>query len=56
MNLLNQLLEGLPEELERHDEPAWRRWICVLDNSCAEHTSLTASLPSLPCELIGALW
>ncbi len=56
MKLLNQLLDGLPEELERHDEPAWRRWICVLDHSCAEHTSLTASLPSLPCELIGAWW
>jgi hypothetical protein len=26
----------------------WRRWICVLDRSCAKHTSLTASLPSLP--------
>ena len=28
---------------------AWLRWICVLDRSCAEHTTLTASLPSLPC-------
>jgi hypothetical protein len=56
MNLLNQLLDGLPEELERHDEPAWWRWICVLLRSCAEHTSLGASLPSLPCELIGVWW
>jgi hypothetical protein len=54
MNLLNDLLDQLPEELERHDERAWRRWICVLDRSCAEHTSLTASWPSLPCTLIGA--
>jgi hypothetical protein len=26
----------------------WRRWIGILGHSCAEHTSLTASLPSLP--------
>ncbi len=65
MNLLNELLEELPEDLERQvfthaswterrDEHAWRRWICVLPRSCAEHTSLGASLPSLPCALIGA--
>jgi hypothetical protein len=40
MKLLNELLEDLPEELERQvithaswserDEPAWRRWIGVL--------------------------
>jgi hypothetical protein len=26
----------------------WRRWIGVLPRLCAEHTSLSASLPSLP--------
>jgi hypothetical protein len=30
-------------------EHAWLRWIGVLDRSCAQHTSLTASLTSLPC-------
>jgi hypothetical protein len=66
MKLLNQLLDELPEELERQvfthaswterrDECAWRRWICVLGRSRAKHATLPASLPSLPCALIGAL-
>jgi len=29
-------------------ENVWRRWIGVLPHSCAKHTSLSASLPSLP--------
>jgi hypothetical protein len=76
MKLLNQLLDELPEELERQvfthaswterrDECAWRRWICVLGRSRAgrsaipsiddRYATLPASLPSLPCALIGAL-
>ena len=64
MKLLNELLEDLPEELERQvithaswserDELAWRRWIGVLSRLRAKHATLPASLPSLPCELVGA--
>jgi hypothetical protein len=92
MKLLGELLEELPEELERQvfthaswterrDERAWLRWIGVLtdhrsdaiDRSAStrteagrhslrshprfgQHATLPASLPSLPCALIGALW
>jgi hypothetical protein len=65
MDRLNELLEALPEELERQvfmhaswterrDERAWRRWIYVLGRSRAQHATLPASSTSLPCTLVGA--
>jgi hypothetical protein len=65
MKLLADLLQELPEELERQvfahaswserrDEYAWLRWIGVLSRSRAKHATLLASLTSLPCVLVEA--